>query len=60
METKMNIGLKLSRNFQTVTCEVVDHKIEHENDEELKAKIRRTFKMVEAEIEEEFTRLQSN
>jgi len=57
METKMNIGLKLSRNFQTVTCEIVDHKITHETDEELKEKIKKKFKLVEEEIESEFTKL---
>ena len=46
MESKLNIGMKLSKDFQTVTCEFVDEIIEHDSDEELSAKIRKKYNFV--------------
>ena len=57
MKSKFNIGLKLSRNFQTVTCEFVEEELEFESDEEMKAKIRQKFEIAKKEIEIQFSKL---
>lgn len=57
MKTKFNIGLKLSRNFQTVTCEFVEEELEYENEAEMKAKIKEKFDIAKAEIETQFEQL---
>ena len=53
----MNIGLALSRNFQKVTCDLVNEIIEHESEAELKAKVRQKFDMIKGEIELQFEKL---
>ena len=57
MESKVNIGLALSRDYQKVTCELVEEVIEYNNEEELKAKIRQKFTMLKGEIDLEFTKI---
>ncbi len=59
MKSKFNIGLKLSRNFQTVTCEFVEEELEFESDEEMKAKIRQKFEIAKKEIELQFEKLKN-
>lgn len=57
MESKFNIGLKLSRNFQTVTCEFVEEILTYESESEMTAKIRQKFDIAKKEIELQFTKL---
>jgi predicted translin family RNA/ssDNA-binding protein len=57
MKSKFNIGLKLSRNFQTVTCEFVEEELEFDSPEEMKAKIRQKFEIAKSEIELQFDKL---
>jgi hypothetical protein len=57
MKSKFNIGLKLSRNFQTVSCEFVEEELEFESEEEMKAKIRQKFEIAKKEIELQFDKL---
>jgi len=59
MKSKFNIGLKLSRNFQTVTCEFVEEPLEYEDDEQMKAKIRQKFEIAKNEIEMQFERIKN-
>ena len=58
MITKANIGLAISRNFNKVTIDFLDEPIEHENDEDLVAGIKKRFKLIRAEIEAEFKEMQ--
>ncbi len=58
MISKFNIGLAPSRNFDKVTLEMVEESIEYESDEELKAKIRQKFALLNAEVELEFSKMQ--
>lgn len=58
MKSEFNIGLKLSRNFQTVTCEFVNEILEYESEAEMLAKIRQKFETAKKEIEMQFERLQ--
>ena len=39
--TKLNIGLSLSRNYDKVTLEMIEEKVEYVTDDDLKAKVRR-------------------
>ena len=57
MKSKFNIGMKLSRNFQTVTCEFVEEVLEFESEEEMKAKIRQKFQIAQNEIELQFDKM---
>jgi len=57
MKKKLNIGMKLSRNFQTVTCEFVEEVLEFESEEEMKAKIRQKFQIAQNEIELQFDKM---
>ena len=59
MKSKFNIGLKLSRNFQTVTCEFVEEELEFESNEEMKAKIRQKFEIAKKEIELQFEKIKN-
>ena len=59
MKSKFNIGLKLSRNFQTVTCEFVEEPLEYEDDEQMKTKIRQKFEIAKNEIEMQFERIKN-
>jgi hypothetical protein len=59
MKSKFNIGLKLSRNFQTVTCEFVEEELEFESEDELKAKIREKFDIAKNEINLQFEKLKN-
>ena len=54
MKSKFNIGMKLSRNFQTVTCEFVEELITYDNPQEMLAKIKRKFVIAKTEIENQF------
>ena len=56
--TKMNIGLSISRNYDKVTLEMIDEPIVFDNEEELKAKIRRILGVLREEIDLEFTKIQ--
>lgn len=57
MKSEFNIGLKLSRNFQTVTCEFVNEIIEYESESEMLAKIRQKFEIAKKEIELQFSKI---
>ncbi len=57
MKKKLNIGLKLSRNFQTVTCEFVEEEIEFESESEMLNKIRQKFAVAKYEIELQFDKM---
>ena len=57
--SKFNIGLKLSRNFQTVTCEFVEEELEYESEAEMKAKIRQKFEIAKREVELQFEKLKN-
>jgi len=57
MKSKFNIGLKLCKDYQTVTCEFVEEELEFESDEEMKAKIRQKFEIAKKEIELQFEKL---
>jgi len=56
-KSKFNIGLKLSRNFQTVTCEFCEEEIEYESESEMTAKIRQKFEIMKNEINLQFDKL---
>ena len=56
--TKVNIGVSLSRNFDKITLEMVEEPIEYENEEEFKAKIRKKFSLLNSEVELEFSKIQ--
>ena len=60
MKTKFNIGMKLSRNFQTVTCEFVEEELEFESNEEMKAKIRQKFEIMKGEVELQFSKIKND
>ncbi len=57
MKSKFNIGLKLSKDYQTVTCEFVDEILEYDSPEEMKAKIRQKFTIMKEEIDLQFLKL---
>ena len=57
-KSKFNIGVSPSRNFDKITLELIEEEIEYENDEELKAKIRQKFSLLNAEVELEFSKIQ--
>lgn len=57
MKSKINVGLTLSRNFQNVRLEIEDS-VEYENENELKAHIRRRFELIKEEVDLEFQKLQ--
>ena len=57
MKSKFNIGLKLSKDYQSVTAEFVEETIEYENQEEMLAKIRQKFAIMKSEIELQFEKL---
>ena len=58
MESKFNIGLALSINFDKVTLEMIEEPIEYETDEELRAKIRSRFKILREEVDLQFKQIQ--
>lgn len=55
---KFNIGLALSRNFDKVTLEMIDEPIDWDSEPELKAQIRKRFKILQDEIELQFSQIQ--
>lgn len=55
--TKVNVGLTLSRNFQSVKLEMVDEPIEHNDDAEFRAAIQKRFDIIKEIIEVEYTKL---
>ena len=57
-QVKMNIGLALSRDYQKVTCELIEEIIEYDSEEELKAKIRQKFNFIRGEVDLEFSKMQ--
>ena len=59
MKTKFNIGMKLSRNFQTVTYEFVEEELEYESESEMTAKIRQKFEIAKKEIELQFEKIKN-
>ena len=58
METKINAGLSLSRNFDKVTLEILDEPISHETNEEFRAKVRQKFQILREEVNLEFQKIQ--
>jgi len=56
--SKFNIGLSLSRNFDKVTLEMIDEPIEYENEEQLKAKVRKIFGILTDEVNLQFSKVQ--
>ena len=46
MITKLNIELALTRNYDKVVLGFVDEPVEHEGDEDLKAGVRKRFKVL--------------
>jgi len=59
MKTKFNIGLKLCKNYQTVTCEFVEEELEYESESEMTAKIRQKFEIAKKEIELQFEKIKN-
>lgn len=59
MKSKFNIGMKLSKDFQSITCEFVEEEIEYESEPEMLAKIRQKFKIMKGEVELQFTKLKN-
>lgn len=58
MIKKVDVELSISRNFNKITISFKDEEIEYESDEELKAKIRKRFKLIRDEIDLEFGKIQ--
>ena len=58
-KSNFNIGLKLSRDFQTITAEFVNEEIEYENEEEMKARIRQKFKIMKDEVDLQFSKIKN-
>ena len=56
--TKVNLGLALSRNFDKVTLEFLDEPISHETEQELIDGIKKRFRLIREQIEEEFKEIQ--
>jgi len=57
--SNFTIGLKLSKDFQSVNCEFVEEPIEYDNEEEMKAKIRRKFSIMKDEINLQFEKIKN-
>lgn len=57
--SKLNIGLALSKDYQKVTCELIEEVITYESKEELQAKIRQKFEIMKNEINLQFEKLQN-
>jgi len=55
--SKLNIGLELSRNYNKVILSVTDEPIEYDSDGEFQAKIRKIFKLIEEEVELQFSKI---
>ncbi len=55
--TKINVGLAISRNFNKVTLDIIDEAIEHNSDEEFKAKVRQKFNLLRTEVDLEFEKM---
>lgn len=56
--TKINIGLALSRNFDKVTLEMLDEPVSHDTEQELIDGVKKRFKFLREQIDEEFTKIQ--
>jgi len=59
MESKVNIGLAFSKDYQKVTCELIEEVIKYDSPEELKAKVRQKFKIMEDEINLQFEKIKN-
>ena len=57
--SKLNIGLALSKDYQKVTCELIEEVLEYDSPEQLKAKIRQKFLMMRGEVDLQFAKLQN-
>jgi len=57
MKSKFNVGLKLSKDFQSVNCEFVEEEIEYKTTEEMQAKIRQKFTIMKNEIDLQFEKM---
>lgn len=55
---KINIDLSISHNYDKVSLGMADEPIQAENDEELKAGIRKRFALLREEIKREFEEIQ--
>lgn len=55
--TKINIGLAISRNYDKVSLEMLDEPINHENEEDFKANIRKRFDILRGEVNFEFSKI---
>ena len=53
-ETKINIGIALSRNYDKISIEFLDEAISHETDEELRELIKTKFKFLKECVLNEF------
>ncbi len=58
-KSKFNIGLKLSKNYNTVTAEFVEEEIEYDSPGEMKAKIRQKFEIMKNEINLQFEKMKN-
>lgn len=58
MESKVNIGLSISKNYDKITLEMVEEIISYDSDEEFKARVRQKFNILRDEVELEFTKIQ--
>ena len=56
--TKINIGLALSRNYDKVSLEMLDEPVSHETDQEFIDGVKKRFKLLRTQVEEEFKEIQ--
>lgn len=52
--TKINIGVALSRNYDKISLEMLEEAISYETEEEFVKEVRKKFKLLRAEVEQEF------
>jgi hypothetical protein len=56
--TKINIELALSRNYDKVTLGMLDEPVEHSSEQEFIDGVKKRFKLLRAQIQEEFKEIQ--
>lgn len=56
-QTKVNISIALSRNFDKITLELLDEPIEHNCDEEFQQQIQLRYDLIKGLIEKQFASL---
>ena len=57
MKSKMDISISLSRDYNKISLSFIEEEIEYDSPEELKAKVRQKFKIMEDEINLQFAKL---